>query len=60
MPRILLIDDDADFHFLVKTVLGRRGYEVIWAETGSIALGMINEEQPDADGHTGCGAIHDR
>ncbi|MFN2189567.1 MAG: CpaE family protein, partial [Candidatus Promineifilaceae bacterium] len=48
MPRILLIDDDADFHFLVKTVLNKRGYEVIWAQSGSEALGMIKAEKPDA------------
>lgn len=48
MPRILVVDDDPDFHLLVETVLGRRGYELIGAKDGSEALSMIKAEQPDA------------
>jgi len=48
VPRILIVDDDPDFHFLVETVLGRRGYEMVRALDGNDALGMIKSEQPDA------------
>ena len=48
MPRILIVDDDPDFHLLVETVLGRRGYELISAKDGADALSMIKAEQPDA------------
>jgi pilus assembly protein CpaE len=48
MPRILIVDDDPDFHLLVETVLGRRGYDLISAKDGSEALNMVKAEQPDA------------
>jgi pilus assembly protein CpaE len=48
VPRILIVDDDPDFHLLVETVLGRRGYELISAKDGADALSMIKAEQPDA------------
>jgi pilus assembly protein CpaE len=48
VPRILIVDDDPDFHLLVETVLGRRGYDMISARDGADALGMIKAEQPDA------------
>jgi pilus assembly protein CpaE len=48
VPRILIVDDDADFYFLLETVLGRRGYEMIQAKDGIEALAMIKTEKPDA------------
>ncbi|HET6443456.1 MAG TPA: response regulator [candidate division Zixibacteria bacterium] len=48
MPRILIVDDDPDFYFLLQTVLGKRGYELIRAENGNEALSKIKAEQPDA------------
>lgn len=48
MPRILVVDDDPDFHLLVKTVLSKRGYDLIGARDGADALAMIKAEQPDA------------
>jgi pilus assembly protein CpaE len=48
VPRILIVDDDPDFYFLLQTVLGRRGYDLIRAENGNEALTKIVAEQPDA------------
>jgi len=48
VPRILIVDDDPDFYFLLQTVLGKRGYELIRAENGNEALSKIKAEQPDA------------
>jgi pilus assembly protein CpaE len=48
LPRILIVDDDPDFHLLVETVLGRRGYDLISAKDGADALSMIKAQQPDA------------
>jgi DNA-binding response OmpR family regulator len=34
MPRILIIDDDADFRTATRMVMEHEGYEVIWAGNG--------------------------
>jgi len=45
--RLLLVDDDPNLILLVKDYLEFRGYEVISAENGRIAIDRLNEELPD-------------
>ena len=47
MPRILLVDDDTDFFFLIQTVLGRHGIEVTQAKDGNEALSAVSSNKPD-------------
>lgn len=46
-PRILLIDDDADFLELARMVLTSRPYEVIAATNGDEGLQKVASEKPD-------------
>ncbi len=62
MPTILLIEDIADNATLVKKVLSAKGYEIIWAKNGEIALDLgakhsiglilLDLGLPDIDGQT--------
>ncbi len=45
--RLLLIDDDPNLILLVKDYLEFRGYEVITAENGRVALEVLEQETPD-------------
>jgi DNA-binding NarL/FixJ family response regulator len=45
--RLLLIDDDPNLILLVKDYLEFRGYEVITAENGRDALGILERQMPD-------------
>ncbi|MGA9773768.1 MAG: response regulator [Blastocatellia bacterium] len=48
MPRlILVVDDNADARFMLKTVLEAQGFAVACAEDGQAALHMIEDHQPD-------------
>ena len=42
MPKILLVDDEADTRELLARSLGRRGFDVTTASNGEIALGLID------------------
>lgn len=46
-PRILIVDDDADFVDLAKTVLTRKPYQVLVAYSGEEALQRVAKEKPD-------------
>jgi two-component system alkaline phosphatase synthesis response regulator PhoP len=46
-PRILLVDDDADFIAATKTVLESDKYKVIVAINGNDGLRKAREEKPD-------------
>jgi DNA-binding response OmpR family regulator len=41
MPRILVVEDDADLQFLYHTMLSRRGYEVVTTETATDAIAAL-------------------
>ena len=42
MPRlILIVDDNADARFMLKTVLEAQGFAIACAEDGQVALDMI-------------------
>jgi DNA-binding response OmpR family regulator len=44
---ILCIEDEPEMIDLIRLILGRRGFEVKGATSGTDALKMIREEQPD-------------
>ena len=48
MPRlILVVDDNADARYMLKTVLEVQGFAVACAEDGQVALDMIKANRPD-------------
>jgi len=46
-PLILIVDDNADARFMLKTVLEAQGFVIACAEDGQAALNMIRANQPD-------------
>jgi len=46
-PKILVIDDDADFRISVRTLLESHGYEVFEAESAKAGLLKVVECKPD-------------
>lgn len=47
MKKILVVDDEPSIRKLLKVALGNRGFEVVEAEDGLVAMGMIAAEKPD-------------
>ena len=47
MPKILVVDDDADIVYMIKSVLEKNGYEVETAPDGFQALQMVKINKPD-------------
>ncbi len=47
MPKILVVDDEADMRFAVRMLLERSGHAVIEADNGDAALSRIEETVPD-------------
>ena len=45
--RILVVDDEAVVRVTIREVLERHGYEVVMAEDGQTALGLIEQKTPD-------------
>ncbi|MGD1903847.1 MAG: response regulator transcription factor [Geitlerinemataceae cyanobacterium] len=45
--RLLLVDDDPNLILLVKDYLEFRGYEVVSADNGRVALELLQEDLPD-------------
>jgi CheY-like chemotaxis protein len=48
MQKILVIDDEPGIRYLLATLLGRKGYEVILAASGQKGLDLFRREHPDA------------
>jgi CheY-like chemotaxis protein len=46
-PRILIIDDDADFRAAVRSLLESRGWEVVQADSGKEGLEKLVRRRPD-------------
>ena len=46
-PKILLVDDDADFVKANSALLESDGFDVVTASSGTAALGKVRFEQPD-------------
>ena len=47
MPKVLVVDDDQDIVFMIKSFLEKKGYEVSTAADGYEALKAININIPD-------------
>jgi CheY-like chemotaxis protein len=47
VPRVLIVDDDADIHRLLRVRLEARGYEVLSACSGEEAIARLRVMQPD-------------
>lgn len=47
MPKILLIDDELSLCGLLATLLERKGYEVLIAQSGSYGLELFKRTRPD-------------
>ncbi len=47
VPKVLVVDDHAASRMTAVALLGMEGYEVIEAESGSAALYLVGEKQPD-------------
>jgi len=45
--RVLVAEDDADTAELLQRLLGREGFEVLWATNGYEALAIARREQPE-------------
>jgi CheY-like chemotaxis protein len=45
--KILIVDDDPDFLFILNHVLMKEGYEVISAQSGTECLEKVEKEKPD-------------
>lgn len=48
MSRILVLDDNADIITLLKMILEQWGFEVLSAQNGEEALGLLSTVRPDA------------
>ncbi|WP_373529730.1 two-component system response regulator [Nostoc sp.] len=46
-PKVLVVDDHAASRMTAVALLGREGYEVIEADSGSIVIGLVTQKQPD-------------
>ena len=68
MPKILIVDDEADIVSLIRRNAEREGYEVASADDGTKAIELCRTEDfdlivmdvmmPDTDGFTACKKIH--
>lgn len=47
LPRVLVVDDDAFQRRLAGQALGSTVYELVFADSGAAALGMLRKIQPD-------------
>jgi CheY-like chemotaxis protein len=48
MQRILIVDDEPGFQFLLEIILRRAGYETLLADNGNEALQMVYRYRPHA------------
>ena len=47
MPKILVVDDDDNMRRLIRTILARRGHDVVEAGSGAEGLTRFEEVRPD-------------
>ena len=47
MSKILVIDDEPSIRELLDTILRRKGYDVVLADTGQKGLDIFRQERPD-------------
>jgi CheY-like chemotaxis protein len=46
LPRILIVDDDENLRWVLKTQLDEAGYDAITATDGEQALALIEKQRP--------------
>jgi CheY-like chemotaxis protein len=46
-PKILVAEDDEDIRFMMRTLLGMKGYSVVEARDGQETVDVAREERPD-------------
>jgi two-component system, cell cycle response regulator DivK len=46
-PKVLVAEDDEDIRFMMKTLLGMRGYTVVEARDGQETVDVARAERPD-------------
>lgn len=46
--KIMIVDDEADTIYLVRSILEAEGFEVVSADSGTECLEMLDTEKPDA------------
>ncbi len=46
-PKILLVEDDPQFVYLLKRYAGKSGCQLLWAEQPGAAVAVAQQEQPD-------------
>ena len=47
LSKIIIIDDNPDFRFIMETFLKRNGYETMTADEGQKGIELIEKERPD-------------
>ena len=47
MTKILIVEDEDDFAFILKDVLKKAGYEPVWARDGQQGLDQLAKLKPD-------------
>ena len=47
MSKILVVDDEEGIRSLLDTILSRKGYQVVLAESGRKGLELCHQEKPD-------------
>ena len=47
VQKIIIIDDNKDYLFTMKTFLNRNGFEVLTAEDGKVGVDLVQKEKPD-------------
>ncbi|BAY27796.1 response regulator receiver modulated metal dependent phosphohydrolase [Calothrix sp. NIES-2100] len=47
LPKVLVVDDHAASRMTAVALLGMEGYEIIEADSGSKAVDLVSEQQPD-------------
>jgi CheY-like chemotaxis protein len=45
--KIVIIDDNKDYVFTMKTFLERNGFDVVSAENGKLGIDLVKKEKPD-------------
>lgn len=47
MSKIMLVDDEPEFTFIIRKILEKEGYTAVEAHSGQDALNIVEEEKPD-------------
>jgi len=45
--KVLIVEDDKDFRFILQINFGKEGFSVVTAENGEQGLSLVEKEKPD-------------